>query len=409
MSSPTFQVFAFGVLRVRLAGVAHDVRGRFVERARLVRVRQVRGALGDGVSELVRVDVEGAGEGDELRAVAVAVDHLRAVPEGVVVAHRVMCRRLDRGAGVVVRVAGVHVLVVVVHAAGVVVRGVEGDVADVGASFTPPQRAGKRRSVVRGVSLAALGVFVLRRGEQQIAVVARIGEDLVDLRPLRVDVLNARHPGQKGIALLVDDVRQRRSAQRMPVRGAGLRRRTRGGGDGIDGRIARKLRIVLRQMAVHPDDVAVGVGVNDVLGAEDREAFQRLLELDVRLAEVVALDAADIKVFRAAEVEQVLLRLQKILCRLFGGAGTEPAHVAGDERRTAVLILIVDFDLGVSRGVFSKRECCGQEEREREQFLHELVFPFSVSLQIVSGAVAVGAARATAKPITERIESKRFV
>ena len=57
---PGVRVRRAAVLRVRLAGVAEDVGGRFVERARLIRVGQVRGALGDGVRQLVRVDVEGA-------------------------------------------------------------------------------------------------------------------------------------------------------------------------------------------------------------------------------------------------------------------------------------------------------------------------------------------------------------
>ena len=48
---------------------------------------EVRGALGDGVRQLVRVDVEGAWRAAmNCDAVAVAVDHLRAVPERVVVA-----------------------------------------------------------------------------------------------------------------------------------------------------------------------------------------------------------------------------------------------------------------------------------------------------------------------------------
>src|SRR4051812_17133061 len=117
-----------------------------------------------------------------------------------------MRRRLDRRAGVVVRVAGVHVLVVVVHVAGIVVRGVDRGVSGERTALADPQRTGKRRAVVRRVGLTALDVLVLRRGEQEIAGVAGVREYLVDLRTLRVDVFDARHPGQEGVALLIDDV-----------------------------------------------------------------------------------------------------------------------------------------------------------------------------------------------------------
>ena len=99
--------------------------------------------------QLVRIDVESARERDERRAVAVAVHHLRSVPERVVVRRRVVRGRLDRRAGVVVRVAAVHVLVVVVNVARVVVRRVDCRVTDVRAAFGPLLRAGERRAVVR--------------------------------------------------------------------------------------------------------------------------------------------------------------------------------------------------------------------------------------------------------------------
>ena len=83
---PRVRIRRAGVVRVRLAGVAEDVGGRFVERARFIRVSEVRGALGDGVRQLVRVDVERFRQRNERRAVAVAVYHLRSIPERIVVA-----------------------------------------------------------------------------------------------------------------------------------------------------------------------------------------------------------------------------------------------------------------------------------------------------------------------------------
>src|SRR5437763_6993056 len=99
-------------------------------------------------------------------------------------------------------------------------------------------------------------------------------------------------------------------------------------------------------MTIDADHVAAGVRVNDVFSAEDRETFDRLLKLHVRLSEVVRLDAAKIEIFRAGEIEQILLRLQEVLGSLVRGAGRELAHVTGDESRIAVAVLVVNLDPG---------------------------------------------------------------
>ena len=64
---------------------AEDVRHGLVQRAGLVAVRQAGGELGDAVRQFVADDAQGLGEPLEDLAVAVAEDHLVAVPEGIVV------------------------------------------------------------------------------------------------------------------------------------------------------------------------------------------------------------------------------------------------------------------------------------------------------------------------------------
>ena len=81
-----------------------------MERAGLALVVQAGGVLGDPVGELVADDVEAAGERQEDHAVAVAEDHLGAVPEGVVVAGAEVHRGDQRQALAVERVATVRLL-----------------------------------------------------------------------------------------------------------------------------------------------------------------------------------------------------------------------------------------------------------------------------------------------------------
>ncbi len=90
---------ADAVRRGRLRGEelgarAEDVGERLVQRPGLVLVDEVRRAVGDPVGELVRRDVEPAAELAEDRAVAVAVDDVGPVPEGVVVVLRIVDDRL---------------------------------------------------------------------------------------------------------------------------------------------------------------------------------------------------------------------------------------------------------------------------------------------------------------------------
>ena len=62
---------------------AGDVGERLVQAARLARIDEARGPLGDRVGQLVRGDVHRDREAARVHVVAVAVDHLRSVPERV--------------------------------------------------------------------------------------------------------------------------------------------------------------------------------------------------------------------------------------------------------------------------------------------------------------------------------------
>ena len=96
---------AVGAQRLRreeLGTVPDHVREGLVERARLVAIDEVRGALRHRVRVLVRDDVQTAGELTEDDSAPVAEDDHLAVPERVVVALRVM-RDHVHPAGVAVR------------------------------------------------------------------------------------------------------------------------------------------------------------------------------------------------------------------------------------------------------------------------------------------------------------------
>ncbi len=77
----------------------------FVERPALAAVLQARLVLGDAVRELVTDHVHGHREAVEELPVAVAVDHLTAIPECVVELHSVMDARIELRPPVVDRVA----------------------------------------------------------------------------------------------------------------------------------------------------------------------------------------------------------------------------------------------------------------------------------------------------------------
>ena len=81
------------------------IRQAFVEAAGLVLIAQLQGVLGDTMGQLVANHIIAAGEIDEDVAVAIAVDHLAAVPERVIVIGAVVHRRQQRHARAIDRIA----------------------------------------------------------------------------------------------------------------------------------------------------------------------------------------------------------------------------------------------------------------------------------------------------------------
>ena len=110
-----------GVGGVELHHRAEDVGGRLVEAAGLTGVGEAGGVLGDAVRHLVAGHVE-RDERAEVDAVAVAVGHLGAVPEGVDVALAVVDAVVGALAVVPDAVAPVHGLEVVPRHVGAVLR-----------------------------------------------------------------------------------------------------------------------------------------------------------------------------------------------------------------------------------------------------------------------------------------------
>src|SRR6478672_1408269 len=86
---------------------AEHVRDALVEGTRLATVGQAGGELRDAMGQLVPDDVEADGEAAEVPPVAIAEDHLRAVPEGVVVVAPVVDGGQQRQASAVEGVAAV--------------------------------------------------------------------------------------------------------------------------------------------------------------------------------------------------------------------------------------------------------------------------------------------------------------
>ena len=278
--------------------------------------------------------------------------------------------RDDRRAGVVIGVAAEDVLIEIVDVAGVVVRGLRGRVGRLRSAFTPEQRARKRRAVVRGVDLAALEVVVVRRFAEEVAV-RGVGENRVALRSALVGVLDVERVCEERVALLVHVVHQRGRIRDARAGESRLRERRVDRVSRFDRRVARKLVVADGEAAVHGDDFATRVGVDDVLSAEDRKTFDRLGELHVRLSERVLRDLRGVEVFVACPMQKMLLRFQKIFRRFVRSAGAKRSEVACDKGRNAVLILILDLVAGIGScallcegdGGCQEYECC-------ENFLH---------------------------------------
>src|SRR5664280_1795952 len=140
---------------------AEDVGERLVKRPRLVRVVEARLILRDAVGQLVADHVDSLGEALEDLPVAVAVHHLSAVPEGVVVAPLVMDGGDERHAAVVDRVAAEDVVIEVVRSAGAVVGLVDRDVLARRVALTPRLRAGELRAVFGVVHGAVLALSLI--------------------------------------------------------------------------------------------------------------------------------------------------------------------------------------------------------------------------------------------------------
>ena len=85
-----------------LDGLAEDVGHRLVDGARLTRVHQVRLVLGDCVGQLMGDDVEALGQAVGGGELAIAVDHLGAVPKRVDIHGAIVDGADERGARVVV-------------------------------------------------------------------------------------------------------------------------------------------------------------------------------------------------------------------------------------------------------------------------------------------------------------------
>src|ERR1044071_8901153 len=145
--------------------------------------------------------------------------------------------------------------------------------------------------------------------------------------------------------------------------------------------MARQLGVIARdEAAVHRRHVAVLVRVHDVLGADDRKTAILLLQLRVRLAEVVGERRDDVEVLAAALVEQFALRLQKVFRSLVFRARSKRAELAADERRNSVRILVVNLDLTICYGTLCEGNRCRQEHEDCEQLLHLSWSGLSLSL-----------------------------
>ena len=123
---------------------AEDVGERLVERAWLVVISEVGLELGDAVSEPFEDD-----------AVAISINHLRAVPEGVVIVERIMDRRIEPHAVAIDGISPENPAEKIVGRPGVVVGLVDVAVFAPGIALVPDQRAGQSGPVVQVVDGSA--------------------------------------------------------------------------------------------------------------------------------------------------------------------------------------------------------------------------------------------------------------
>jgi hypothetical protein len=128
----------------------------------------------------------------------------------------------------------------------------------------------------------------------------------------------------------------------------------------VNRRFARKTA-VRGEAAVHGDDVAIGIGVHDELGAHDRQAVDALLQTDVGLTHLIREFAGRLEALRACRVEQVLLLLEEVLRGDVHASGAQFTEASFDE-------------LGATtdgRALHARRVVCVVELTERRRRGHE--------------------------------------
>ena len=120
--------------------------------------------LRDAVRQLVADDVDPSGEVHEDNAVAIAVNHLRSVPERVVELHAIVNGGVETHAAAIDGVAAEDLIVEIIRVAGVVVRLVDSDVRRRLRAFAAHEFSRQCGTVLRVISGAAL--HARRRGEK---------------------------------------------------------------------------------------------------------------------------------------------------------------------------------------------------------------------------------------------------
>ena len=136
----------------------------FVQSARLIAVVQLGSVLCHTVRELVPDDIDGDGEAVEQLPVAIAVDHLLAIPEGVVILPIVVYGGVQAQAVSINRVALVDIPVEVIGGTSALICFIDSWIADSRAALIPNQRAGQRCAICSSVYPPAFTSH-LSRGE----------------------------------------------------------------------------------------------------------------------------------------------------------------------------------------------------------------------------------------------------
>ena len=133
------------------------VRDRLVQRAGLIAVDQVSRVLRDAVGQFVADHVDGDGKAIEQALifrqcfVAVAIHHLLAVPEGVVVVVLIVHRGIQAQAFAVHRIAHVDIVIQVIRCAGAVIGFIHSDVGGGRIPLAAHLRPGQAAAVVRRI------------------------------------------------------------------------------------------------------------------------------------------------------------------------------------------------------------------------------------------------------------------